>query len=201
MMAPAKGVFIPMPIVAIPSWNALGLLPPIDPDQAVSPRRSPYPVSLQDVVMRFSTSPDRRAILRGFLDYRAALHRLGIQNGFQWINGSFLEDVEMLERRAPRDLDVVTFFHDPAEDLGSSEDDLVVDHVAARDRFKVDAYLLELDRISPRELTRWSAYWYSMWSHRRTQAWKGFLQIELAPTEDVDAGALLAQSENKEGQS
>jgi len=52
--------------VSIPSWNALGLLPPIDPNLPTSPDRSPYPVSLRDVVMRFSTSPQRRAVMKGF---------------------------------------------------------------------------------------------------------------------------------------
>ena len=95
--------------VAIPGWNALGLLPPIDPELPASPCRSPYPVSLKDVVMRFSTSPERRAVLKGFLDYRRELHRIGIVDGIQWIDGSFLEDVEMIENRSPRDIDVVSF--------------------------------------------------------------------------------------------
>lgn len=57
----------------------------------------------------------------------------------------------------------------------------------------VDAYIVELDQVTPCELTFLAAYWYSMWSHRRTQAWKGFLQIELAPTEDAEALAWLDQ--------
>ncbi|PKN21437.1 MAG: hypothetical protein CVU65_16875, partial [Deltaproteobacteria bacterium HGW-Deltaproteobacteria-22] len=161
-----------MNTVAIPAWNALGLLPPIDPDLAISPHRSPYPVSLTDVVMRFSTSTNRRAILKGFLNYRAELHRHGFQNGFQWIDGSFLENIETIERRVPRDLDVVTFLHTP-ENTSSPDDERFLDHAWAKTEFKVDAYLVELDLISPRELTCWAAYWYSLWSHRRTQTWKG----------------------------
>lgn len=190
-----------MTIVAIPSWNALGLLPPIDPDLPTSPDRSPYPVSLKDVVMRFSTSPERQAVLKGFLGYRAELHRLGFADGFQWIDGSFLEDVELIERRVPRDIDVVSFLSTPANINVSDEDAQLFDQAVAKDRFKVDAYFVELDQVTPRELAFWSAYWYSMWSHRRTQAWKGFLQIELAPTEDAEALAWLAQFEGTGGQS
>lgn len=184
-----------MSTVAIPAWNALGLLPPIDAELPTSSSRSPFPVSLIDVVMRFSTTPERKAILKGFLSYRAELHRLGLADGFQWIDGSFLEDVETIEHRAPRDVDVVSFFCTPADLNVSNEDTRLFDQAVAKDRFKIDAYFVELDQITPRELALWSAYWYSMWSHRRTQAWKGFLQIELAPTEDAAALAWLAQFE------
>jgi hypothetical protein len=36
------------------------------------------------------------------------------------------------------------------------------------------------------------AYWYSMWSHRRDGMWKGFVQIDLSPSEDTPALAILA---------
>ena len=181
-----------MTTVAIPAWTALGLLPPIDPALPASPDRSPYPVSLKDVVMRFSTSPERRGIMKGFLDYRAALHGLGYTSGFQWLDGSFMEDVEVIEKRAPRDIDVVTFTHAPAASTLATANLSVLDHDAAKAAFKVDSYIVELDLVPPRELTFLSAYWYSMWSHRRNQAWKGFLQIELAPAEDADALSWLA---------
>src|SRR5487761_2501263 len=186
-----------MTTVAIPAWNSLGLLPPIDPDFPASPDRSPYPVSLMDVVMRFSATPERQAILKGFLGYRAELHRIGLADGFQWLDGSFFEDVEIIEHRSPRDVDVVSFFCTPVDMNVSSEDARLFDQSVAKDRFKVDAYFVELDQITPRELALWSAYWYSMWSHRRTQAWKGFLQIELAPTEDEEAMAWLEQFAGK----
>ena len=187
--------------VGIPSWNASGLLPPIDPELPASPYRSPYPVSLKDVVMRFSTSPERRAVLKGFLGYPGELHRIGIEDGIQWIDGSFLEDVETIEHRAPRDLDVVSFFNTP-NDLNISEEDIkLFDQAVAKDRFSIDAYFVELNQVSPRELTLLSAYWYSMWAHRRTHDWKGFLQVELAPTEDPEALAWLFQFEEAGGQS
>lgn len=186
--------------VAIPAWNALGVLPPIDPNSPTSPDRSPYPVALKDVVMRFSTSPARRAVLKGLLDYRATLHRIGYTSGFQWLDGSFIEEVEVLEARAPRDIDVVTFTHDPKNVTLSDDDALLLEHDAAKAAFKVDSYILELDQISRRELTFWSAYWYSMWSHRRNQAWKGFLQIELAPLDDAEAYSWLSRLDTNGGQ-
>jgi hypothetical protein len=151
-----------MTTVAIPAWNALGVLPPIDPDLPTSPDRSPYPVSLKDVVMRFSTSPERQAVLKGFLAYRAELHRLGLTVGFQWLDGSFLEDVETIERRAPSDIDVVSFFHTPPEFDLNVDDEQLFDQAVAKGRFRVDAYFVDLDQVTPRELAFWSAYWYSL---------------------------------------
>ncbi len=182
-----------MTTVSIPAWNILGVLPPVDPDLPTSPNRSPYPVSLKDVVMRFSTSSARRKVLEGLLDYRKALHRIGLMSGFQWLDGSFLEDVETIERRDPRDIDVVTFLHTSDAFSVTDEDALILDAETTKERFSVDGYIVELDAVTPRELTIWSAYWYSLWSHRRNQAWKGFLQIELAPEEDDDARNMLAQ--------
>ena len=188
-----------MTTVAIPEWNALGLLPPLDPELPTSPQRSPYPVSLLDVVMRFSTSPERRRVLAGFLGYRATLHRMGVCQGFQWLDGSFLEDVETLERRSPRDMDVVTFLRTPADFTPTEDDIVVLDN--AKVQFHVDAYFVELDELSPDVVVAQSAYWYSMWSHRRNQAWKGFLQIDLAATADVRASQWLAQFDAAEVQS
>lgn len=100
-----------MTTVAIPEWNTLGLLPPTDPADPTSAERSPYPVALLDVILRFAISPERCKVLKGFLDYRAALHGMGLVSGFQWLDGSFTEQVETLERRPPKDIDVVTFVH------------------------------------------------------------------------------------------
>lgn len=111
-----------MTTVSIPAWNTLGVLPPNDPLNPTSSERSPYSVSLLDVVMRFGTTTERRRVLRGFLDYRATLHGLGLHDGFQWLDGSFTEQVELLERRAPRDIDVVTFMNVPDEFNPSDEE-------------------------------------------------------------------------------
>jgi hypothetical protein len=61
-----------MATTPIPPWNARGVLPPNDPLDPAGSDRSPYPVPLLDLVMRFATLPERRAILQGLLDFRAA---------------------------------------------------------------------------------------------------------------------------------
>lgn len=186
-----------MTTTSIPSWNAQGVIPPINPVDRGSVNRSPYVVRLLDVVLRYGNTAERRSILSGFLRYREALHHAGLVSGFQWLDGSFLEHVEELESRAPRDIDVVTFYCLPA---GRSQQDVLntspatFSHSTVKGSFKVDAYVVDLG-IQPERLARWSAYWYSMWSHRRNDQWKGFLQVDLAPTHDSDAArALQAQA-------
>ncbi|WP_309266609.1 DUF6932 family protein [Aeromonas salmonicida] len=190
-----------MPTVPIPDWNAVGLLPPIDQTNPISPERSPYSVAILDVVMRFATSPERCRVLEGFLNYRAALHNMGLVRGFQWLDGSFTEQVETLERRSPRDIDVVTFLHIP-ENFEPSADQLqVIQHDYAKANFLVDSYIVGLNELEPEDLVQQSAYWYSMWSHRRDSAWKGYLQIDLDPASDADARDRLNQLSTPEVQS
>ena len=66
-----------------------------------------------DFVVRFGNTAARRTLLRGLIEFRAALHALDLVGGFKWLDGSFLEDIETVERRQPRDIDVVTFFRLP----------------------------------------------------------------------------------------
>lgn len=175
--------------MSLPEWTNLGVLPPVHPTEAEHGlNRSPYPITLQELLDRFSTSAERIDILRGFLSYRAALHAAGIVRGFQWLDGSFMENVERLEDRPPRDMDVVTFFHIPEG----------IDQVAlaARSRalftpqetkhaYRVDAYAMTLGTTLAERHVKMIAYWYSMWSHRRDGTWKGFVQVDLGPEQDA----------------
>ena len=181
--------------VAIPAWTADGVLPPINTSQPVSTERSPYVVSLTDYVLRFSDTSERRTVLEGLLRYRAALHAVGLVSGFQWLDGSFLEHVELIEGRAPNDVDVVTFYRLPPgrtqQDIVSAAPSLFLDHAGVKATYFVDGYHEHLAMEAER-LTRRITYWYSVWSHRRNQLWKGFVQVDLAPTEDATAVATLA---------
>jgi hypothetical protein len=180
--------------VAIPRWNARGVIPPISQASPTSTNRSPYVVSLSDLVLRYATSRERIAVLSGFLNFRTALHAAGLVRGFQWVDGSFLEDVELIERRPPADIDVVTFYYLP---VGSTQQQLLnaspqlFDHARTKTSFEVDAYFSELSSSPLEPLIRTVSYWYSLWSHRRDALWKGYLQLDLAPNEDTTALATL----------
>jgi hypothetical protein len=188
-------------VVPVPVWNSRGWIDPIDVLAPTSVNRSPYVVSLRDFVLEFATTPRRASVLGGLLQYRSELHTAGLKNGFQWLDGSFLENVELLESRDPGDVDVVTYYQMPTNQTQASLKALSPDtfpvnaaeHKALKDRLHVDAYTMMLDQ-PPQVLVKMTAYWYSMWAHRRDFAWKGFVQVDLAPLEDALAtAALVAQ--------
>lgn len=182
--------------IAIPDWNSQGFLPPI------SAERSPYLVSLTDIVLRFGNSPERQSILTGFMEFRFALQDAGLTQGFQWVDGSFLEDIEMIEKRAPRDLDVVTFFHTPNNQTQRSllqAFPRLFNPAHTKVDYKVDAYFVQLNAGTPEPLVSRSTYWYSLWSHRRNEQWKGYLKIDLSPMEDQVAKANLDKLNNQGG--
>jgi hypothetical protein len=179
----------------IPAWNSAGVLPPIRPNMpGSSPDRSPYVVDLVALFDRFATSPERMAILDGLLRFRADLHAASITSGFQWLDGSFLEQIEALAGRAPRDMDVLTFLALPQ---GVDQRSLAQRHGRLFDQkhvkatYAMDAYFAVLGQPTDPWQVKNITYWYSLWSHRRDGLWKGFVQVDLDPSQDGDARAIL----------
>jgi hypothetical protein len=184
----------------LPAWNNAGILPPIKPGEpGHSPYRSPYEVDLIAFIDVFSLSPDRIKILDGFLRFREALQRLGLTSGFQWLDGSFLENIETLENRSPGDMDVVTFFYLPQGEsqryLYAKAPDLF-DRQYLRETYNIDGYYKQLGGAFDVNNIKYISYWYSMWAHRRNGLWKGFVQIDLSQPTEASAKAVL--NENKE---
>jgi hypothetical protein len=179
----------------IPHWNAAGVIPPIMPGApGHSPERSPYIVDISEVRAQFATTTERIKIIKGLLNYRKALYNVGIVSGFQWLDGSFMEDIETIELRPPKDLDVVTFFNLPSghtqKSLSSIAGELF-DNQYTKATFSIDSYFKVLgEKIEPRHV-REISYWYSMWSHRRDRIWKGFVQVGLNPVIDKDEMLIL----------
>ena len=174
----------------IPDWDVSGVLPAShegDPS-------SPYEVSLLDMVGRFSVSETRRQLLTGLLNFRAELHSAGLEQGFQWIDGSFVEHIEEVDDRPPRDIDVVTFFYIPnnhtQETIARQFPD-IFNHGGIKDTHKIDSYFVPLNQISPERLIGRSMYWNSLWSHNRDNHRKGYLQVGLERHEDAEARAEL----------
>ncbi|HET7163119.1 MAG TPA: hypothetical protein VFI32_10670, partial [Rhodanobacteraceae bacterium] len=95
----------------IPAFNQSGVLPPFltgstpaDPFAV-----SPYETTMLHLVQRYGISFPRRKQLSGLLKMRHQLRQIGVAEAFQWIDGSFCEDIEATEDRDPGDIDVVTF--------------------------------------------------------------------------------------------
>ena len=108
--------------------------------------------------------------------------------GFQWVDGSFTEDVEA-QGKTPADIDVLTLSYRPAH---LATDNLawaafvtaqrsggIFDRALNRDSFDCDTIFLDL-HIPPHLVARQAAYWNALFSHRRdTFQWKGMLALPL----------------------
>lgn len=158
--------------------------------------QSPYPATALELVQRFATSMERAALLMGFFELRGALRAAGIVNGFQWIDGSFVEHAEATKGRPPGDIDVVTLFHRPADRLGGQRWDEFVDaHIDTlfdpefcKAVYHCDAYVIDL-YADPETSASQAAYWFGLFSHQRdTFRWKGIVQVRL---EQDDSAAVV----------
>ncbi|MGO4134784.1 hypothetical protein ACEQ6A_09505 [Rhizobium brockwellii] len=179
----------------IPSWNLAGLIPPIRAGELGNGLdRSPYNATFSEVVIHFGTSPDRIAILTGLLNYRQELYDVGINEGFQWLDGSFMEDVETLKGRSRNDVDVVTFFRLPKDQTQESllqRAPHLFDVEHTKQQYRVDGYPMVLGHSLEDWHVRQISYWYSMWSHTRERSWKGFVRVDLDLHEDGIGRQLL----------
>ncbi len=193
---PASAGDFTQPPMPIPVFDHNRVLPPHLGNPTFPGQLSPYPCTSLELCQALGTSPDRRVILGRFLDFRERLWNEGLKNGFQWLDGSFLEDVETLEGRPPRDLDAVTIYwgYDLAfqVDLTSRFPEFA-NPALSKANFSVDHY--PFDATANPVLTVESArYWSLLFSHSRTGVWKGMLRVELnTPNEDAGARAELAK--------
>jgi hypothetical protein len=163
---------------------------------------SPYVVTAAEVVATLATTDDRKAILRGWLRHRAALRAAGFNRGFQWLDGSFVENKD------PKDIDVVTFLYRPP---GIRDGQALAQlmranlHVFQRPQVKlahkVD-FLFPIDlNGSPELLVSMTRYLLGLFSHRRgDDLWKGMLHVRLDEiADDTVAIAALGPEPNVPG--
>ena len=174
----------------IPGFDYNLVLPPHLGDPVNPGELSPYPCTTADLCQRFAFSPERRDILGKFLDFRERLRAEGLINGFQWIDGSFLEDVETRETRPPKDLDVVTVYwgYDlPFQTRLVTAFPEVANPALAKANYSLDHYPFDAG-YAPAVTLEQTRYWILLFSHNRLGVWKGMLRIELdTPTEDAAA--------------
>ena len=177
--------------MTIPEWDINKILPPIHPDTPEGFEhdllyRAPYVARLEEFITRFVTTPERGNLMERFLAYRAALHQWDVTEGFQWINGSFVENLEQSSYpRPPRDIDVVTFYY--GNDNHAFYRNLMNPDLASQE-FNVDAYGVELGEPLDIPTVTLIGHLHSLWSHRRgDRLWKGFIQVDLDPEEDPPA--------------
>ncbi|MGF6561476.1 DUF6932 family protein [Erwinia aphidicola] len=191
-----------MALISTPVWNEMGVIPPVDESDPTSHNRSPYQIDIIRFTAMFALTPARVKILQGFLEFRKALYAVGMNSGFQWLDGSFSENVELIENRPPNDIDVVTFYkrdEGVTDDLIVSRNPALFDHDHVKSTYFVDSYFQPL-QIEGGLLVSGTVYWYSMWSHKRDRSWKGFLNVPLSPDLDSTALTILNHALNNGGE-
>jgi hypothetical protein len=175
----------------IPAFTLNGTLPPyVGPDGpgGTSEDLSPYAVTAMEVVTTLGHTEQRKKILLSWLRHRAALKKIGFHRGFQWLDGSFVED------KNPQDLDVVTFLHRPqgAQDRFELNKLLqknlhLFGRVEVKSGYMLDFFPIDLDG-SAETLVNLTRYWLALFSHRRgDDLWKGMLQVRLEDLSDSTA--------------
>jgi hypothetical protein len=179
----------------IPQMNNYFVLPPLTGASPISAAEmTPYKASISEVVRRFATNSERVAILRGLLSYRKAVVDLGIIDGYMWLDGSFVEDAEVLNGRPPNDIDIVTFSVISALDSAAkyrllTTNPAVFSSAQAKLKYRCDAYFVDL-AAPPVMIVSSTCYWFGLFSHqRKTRQWKGMLQVSLLSD---DKAALIA---------
>lgn len=174
----------------IPNFNHNFVIPPHLGNPTQPTDVSPYECDILSFCQKFATSKSRIEILKGFLNFRAKLASVKILNGFQWIDGSFTENVEARENRPPNDIDIVTFVNGVTQenvDLINSTFPECLDPLLSKTNFKVDHYLVDYG-FSPDVTIELARYWVQLFSHNRFQVWKGILKVPLnSPGIDVQA--------------
>lgn len=176
----------------IPAFNESGVLPPfIGVSPAIRVEASPYKATMSEIVSRFASSEERVSILSGLMNYRDDLRKIGFIEGFQWINGSFVENVEDNDNRSPNDIDIVTFAKRPLlMPSGKSVGNLLNDNLHLFDptstklKYLCDAYFVDMDK-NPAYLVDDTRYWFGLFSHRRSSyLWKGIISVDLNSDDD-----------------
>jgi hypothetical protein len=172
--------------VLIPNHTHDGVLPPFIPGATPTDNGAvaPYRTKLADFAERFAGTTERKVILSGLLAYRTALRSVGINSGFQWLDGSFVEDCETIRGRPPKDIDLITFSFRPKacaetdawRKLILSRPDLF-DPETTKSIYKCDAYFVDLG-VHPFHVVAQTRYWFGLFSHQRdTYLWKGMIEV------------------------
>lgn len=174
----------------IPNFDHNNVLPPHLGNPAHPGDLSPYPCSILELCHKFSTSPERIIILKGLIDFRQRMPGYGIIYGFQWLDGSFLENIEASENRSPRDLDLVTFYSglSPINIASiSATFPEFVSRALSKATYKLDHFGVDMS-FRPDVTVENTRYWIQLFTHNRNSVWKGILRLSLnTPIDDQHA--------------
>ncbi len=174
----------------IPNFDHNQVLPPHLGNPVSITDLSPYLCTSEELCHKFCTSPERTSILKNYLHFREKIRSLGLINAIQWIDGSFLEDIEKQEKRAPRDLDCITIYWEYDMPFQIKLVGLFPEFyhpVLSKRNYQLDHYPFDAG-FSPVKTVEMTRYWSQLFSHNRNGVWKGLLSLQLNTiTEDANA--------------
>lgn len=181
----------------------MGMIPPFDHNHVLPPYTGDDPTSLSDVspykclvsdfCKHFSTTLQRIELLKNFMEFRLRMVPFGIIHGFQWIDGSFSENIEVSEKRCPNDIDVVTFIGgktiEEQKNIILAFPEFGKPDVSKR-TYKLDHYIVDYT-YNPNFTVEFTRYWIQLFCHNRSKVWKGIIQLPL-PTDGNEERSMLA---------
>ena len=180
-------------VTIIPKFNENKVLPPHRGDPKKESDMSPFPATTLQLCERFAHSKARRPFLRGLMEFRAVLNELQMIEGFQWLDGYFMEDFEHQKSKTPDFIQVVTFYKQPPKPF--PHPDLTDTFAILQDpgllerKYRVTHQVVRLD-LPPQKLVNRTRFWWSQMSHtEEEEVWKGLVQVPLNTPED-DAAAI-----------
>lgn len=182
------------------------MIPPFDKNNVLPPYveggnptnlhdQSPYKSDIVEFCTRFATSAQRKSILQGFVKFRLDALSYGINGGIQWIDGSFVEDIEKRDNRAPHDIDVLSMVYFPSKEMEVRTLHAFpsfANHNLSKINYMVDHFPLILN-YNPIFVVNYTKYWSQLFGHNRNGVWKGMVELPLYAdtTNDMMAMDLL----------
>jgi hypothetical protein len=188
--------------LSLPPFDIRGLLPPVNDVNEIGADRSPYFCSMTTLCSALGTSDHRKWLLRNLINYRSLIASDDYIEGIQFIDGSFVEDIEKTEDRNPNDIDVFSILIPPAK-YGNANNlwkttgikffvDEIIDNTKNKSRYNLDCYGVLLGQQNYIDFLKSAVYWYSLFSHKKvSREWKGFVAVPLNANDDLAALATL----------
>lgn len=167
----------------IPDFDHNNVLPPfINGSPGTAANHSPYVCSILEFCEKFATTEIRINLLINFIKFRIKIHESEITSGFQWVDGSFLEDKEKILKKGPDDIDVATFFEVTSPNTRNkieSEFPEFIQRELAKNNYKIDHLLIHIPALPPYHLIRSTNFISKLFSYSRRGVYKGMVEIHL----------------------
>jgi hypothetical protein len=160
------------------------------------PYRSPYLYSIQELAQDFINGypgfdeVKRSKLIGGLLEYRRLLYSYGIINGFQWIDGSFVTNKELILNEAPNDIDVFSLLELPEGETQLSLAEkypYLSDHIKIKKDLSLDTYVYFVDpnNVDYEKIISNALYFHGIWTqYRHKPLHKGYIRVNLSPDDD-----------------